>query len=131
MKWQMQLRGRVSRMSEESETIQELNVRRIVVRDHAGTARIILDAGGPEGYAFIYLQSPDGRDTMQIGSQPSGRIVINFGDSDVTGMLAISGDGICLRAKDGRLGITIGRVDTDEETITVFRDGQRVWRSPQ
>src|SRR5215218_6684002 len=110
--------------------LREIEASRIILRDGAGNTRIILDAGGATGdYACIYIASKDGRNSMQVGTQPSGAVVMNFSTPELSGMLTVSGEGICLRARDGRLGVTVGRVLDGLDRVTVFEDGQPVWQS--
>lgn len=54
---------------------------------------------------------------------------MDFTTPDGSGMLAVSADGVCLRARDGRLGVTVGRVFDGADRVTVFEDGQPVWQS--
>jgi hypothetical protein len=99
--------------------LREIEGSRIVLRDGEGNVRIMLDAGGATGdYACIYLASKDGRNSMQVGTQPGGAVAMNFSTPELDGMLTVSGDGICLRARDGRLGITVGRVLDGMDRVT-------------
>jgi hypothetical protein len=54
---------------------------------------------------------------------------MNFSTAELSGMLTLSGDGICLRARDGRLGVTVGRVLDGVDRVTVFERGEPVWQS--
>src|SRR5688500_4432984 len=85
--------------------------------------------GATGDYACILIASKDGRNSMQVGTQPSGAVVMNFSTPDLSGMLTVSADGVCLRARDGRLGVTVGRVFDGMDRVTVFEDGQPVWQS--
>lgn len=92
--------------------------------------RILLDAGGDNGFASINLFAKDGRNGVVVGTQPSGAVVMSFNDANLYGMLTLSAAGITLRSPDGRLAVTLGRIFDDTDSLTVFRDGRPVWRSP-
>ena len=109
---------------------REVEASRIVVRDTKGRVRIILDAGGDDGFASVSLFAEDGRHSLWAGTQPGGAVVMSFGTPDFDGMVTLSAEGVALRARDGRLGVTVGRVYDGTDTVTVFRDGQPVWRAP-
>ncbi len=110
--------------------LREIEASRLVLRDASGTVRIILDAGGDNGYARICIFAQDGRSNMQIGTQPSGAVVMSFGNDRVDGMLTLSAGGLVLRAQDGRLGVVVGPVVDGCDSVTVYRNGQPVWASP-
>ena len=109
---------------------REIEGSRLVLRDASGKVRIMLDAGGDDGFASICIFSPDGRGSMQVGTQPSGAVVMSFGNERMDGMLTLSTNGMVLRAQDGRLGVVVGSVVEGQDVVTVYRDGQPVWASP-
>lgn len=102
----------------------------IVLKDASGKARIVLDGGGDHGYAHILVASPDWRGSMQVGTQPSGAVVMSFGTKEMDGMLTISEGGIVLRARDGNLGVVIGPIVDGHDDIIIYRNGLPVWKSP-
>ncbi len=108
----------------------EIEASRIVLRDNSGRPRIVLDAGGDDGSATFGIYSPDMRQSMSVTTQPSGAVVMSFGDQAFDGMLTLSTGGIVLRARDGKLGIVVGPIVDGEYSITVHREGQPVWKSP-
>jgi len=102
---------------------------RIILRDAAGKIRILLDAGSENGFASINFFSQSGAESIEIGTQPGGAVVMSF-NHGVHGMLTVSATGITLRSADGRLGVTLGRIVDDSDSLIVYRDGRPVWRSP-
>ena len=102
----------------------------IVLFDSSGESRIALDGGGENGFANMLIKSPDWRGTMQVGTQPSGAVVMSFGNKDMDGMLTLSEQGITLRARDGKLGVVIGPIHGGEDIVTVYKHGKAVWKSP-
>src|SRR5687767_7866063 len=96
----------------------EIEASRLVLRDSSGTARLMLDAGGADGFASICIFSRDGSGSMQVGTRPGGAVVMSFGNDD---RLTISARGIVLRAQDGRLGVVIGPVVDGRDDVTVYR----------
>jgi hypothetical protein len=109
---------------------RQIEASRIVLRDALGKVRIVLDAGGDNGFACINLFAKDGRNSVVVGTQPNGVVVMSFNDANLYGMLTLSRAGITLRSPDGRLAVSLGRIFDDTDSITVFRDGRPVWRSP-
>jgi hypothetical protein len=108
-----------------------IEAKSITLRDSKGNPRIILDAGSDDGFAGIELVSNAGN-KMTISAQPSGAVAMSFDEKNLfAGMLTISSAGITIRAKDGKLGISIGKVLKDGvDRVTVFQDGQVIWEEP-
>jgi hypothetical protein len=107
----------------------EIEATRLLLRDSSGKVRIMLDAGGEDGFASICIFSRVGRGSVQIGTQPGGNVVMSFGDKRLDDMLTLSTRGMVLRAPDGRLGVVVGPVVDGRDDVTVFRDGHPVWSS--
>lgn len=108
---------------------REIEASKLVLRDTRGKPRIILDAGGDNGHASICIFSSDGHGNAQIASQPSGAVVMSFGNENFDGMLTLSAAGFVLRARDGRFGVVIGPDADGRDRISVYQDGEPAWTS--
>jgi hypothetical protein len=109
-------------------TVDHIEAKSITLKDSKGNPRITMDAGGEDGFASIELISGSGN-KISLSSQPSGAMVMSFDEKEMfAGMLTVSSAGITLRAKDGKLGISIGKgLGDGMDRITVFRNDQVVW----
>jgi hypothetical protein len=101
---------------------RQIEASRIILRDAAGKVGILLDAGSANGFANINLFAEDGMNSVQIGTQSGGHVVMSFNDSKFHGMLTLSASGLTLRSSDGHLGVRLGRILDDMDSITVFRE---------
>jgi hypothetical protein len=111
--------------------LPEIEASRITLRDSAGNVRIVLDAGGEEGFARINLLSKDGKNHVMLSSQPNGGVFLSFHQNvKPTGWLTLSAEGMCLTATDGTAAVTLGRIRGGTDSIVVYRDGRPVWRAP-
>ena len=111
-------------------TTDHIEARSITLLDSNNQPRIIMDAGDQSGYASILLISND-KSMLSVSAQPSGKVILSFDKQPMSGMLTISSDGICLRASDGKLAISIGRPFADNvDRVVVCRDGQPIWQEP-
>jgi len=109
--------------------VEHIEARSITLVDSKGEPRIILDAGGDDGYAHINLFSSN--NGLEISAQPDGAVLISFFGSPNIGKLTISDKGMLLLDHDGKLGISIGDIFEDgTQSVVVYKDGQSVWRSP-
>jgi hypothetical protein len=109
----------------------EIEASRITLRDSSGKVRIVLDAGGEEGFALINLFSKDGRNQVMLSSQPSGDVFLSFHKNvEPTGWLTLSAEGMSLNAADGTTAVTLGRMRGGTDSVVVYRDGKPVWRVP-
>jgi hypothetical protein len=110
---------------------EHIEAKSITLRDSKGNPRITLDAGGEDGFAGIELISNAGN-RITISAQPSGAVAMSFDEKNLfAGMLTISSAGITIRAEDGKLGISIGKVlKGGVDRVTVFQDGQVIWEEP-
>ncbi len=106
-----------------------IEARSITLRDSKGRPRITMDAGGDDGFATISLISNTNQQIV-LSAQPTGNVLLHFDQSPFVGVLTISPEGLSLRAKDGKLGITVGRILNDVDRVIVFKDGQIAWQSP-
>jgi hypothetical protein len=123
----MSLAGQTNTMQKQKASTNQIRASRITLCDAAGHPTIVLD-GGADGLASIVMISPAGV-SLQLRAQPEGGVVLSF-DAGFSGAVTLSANGMMIRAADGRLGIAIGRVFDGTDAITVFEDGQPVWRAP-
>ena len=109
----------------------DITARSLTLVDAAGRPRIMMSAGGEDGYANLTIASTTG-ELVEISAQPNGTIALSFHHSPRTGLLTITKRGLNLRARDGKFAVTIGDMfDDGVERLTVYRDGQPVWEMPQ
>lgn len=113
----------------------EISANRISLYDEKGNLRILLDAGGEEGFAAISLFGKD-RQRIQISVQPDGSVGIELGGNNgktvaAVGVTAQNESGISLHNDQGELGTLLGADILSAEpgrrrqhTLRLFKDGQ-------
>jgi hypothetical protein len=108
----------------------DITARRITLVDAAGQPRIIMDAGGEDGYAQFTILSTSG-ERLEISAQPNGTVGLSFDQPSRLGQLMLTKHGFDLRAANGKFAITIGDFfDEGVERIIVYRKGQPIWSMP-
>jgi hypothetical protein len=107
---------------------EELIARRITLVDSQGNPRICLVADHPDGRCSIRLGSP-ATGGIQIEAAPGELPHVRMTSPTKFGELSITSEGVTLRAKDGRLGVILGRSLDGRDDLIVFKDGQIAWRS--
>ncbi len=90
----------------------DITARSLTLVDAAGRPRIMMSAGGEDGYANLTITSTTG-ELVEISAQPNGTIALSFHHSPRTGLLTITKRGLDLRAPDGRFAVTIADMFDD------------------
>jgi hypothetical protein len=107
-----------------------INAKSITLVDAAGRPRIIMDAGGEDGYAHFSVLSVTG-ERIEIAAQPNGAVALSLDHLPRLGRIVLTKLGFDLRTQDGKFAVTIGDFfDEGLERIIVYRDGQPIWSMP-
>src|SRR5947209_15093399 len=91
---------------------KRITAQSIALVDAAGETRILMDAGGTDGYASICLFAKGGR-SIQISTQPNGMLVVALHGKRCLATLTINADedgALSIRDRRGLLGTTLGSV---------------------
>lgn len=103
--------------------------------DSEGRTRIVMNADGKDGAAYISLFAKDGK-SIQISSQPNGAIGIHIGGRKIPNLITIglsadeSGT-ILISDKSGKLGTVLGEEPrTSTHRLLLFKNGKHFWNTP-
>jgi hypothetical protein len=107
----------------------------ISLMDSEGRTRIVMNADGKDGAAYISLFAKDGK-SIQISSQPNGAIGIHIGGRKIPNLITIglsadeSGT-ILISDKSGKLGTVLGEEPrTSTHRLLLFKNGKHFWNTP-
>ena len=108
----------------------DITARSLTLVDAAGRPRIIMDAGGDDGYAHLSVVSITG-ERLEISAQPHGTVALSLDHLPRCGRITITQRGFDLRTQDGKFAVTMGDFfDEGVDRLVVYRDGQPVWEIP-
>ena len=107
----------------------------ITLLDSTGKQRIILNAGGDDGYAVIGLYANDGK-SVQISSDPDGAVQLAVFGKQCRSHISIhigadEAGHISISNSDGKPGTIIGEEPkTGIHRLVLFKKGQHFWSTP-
>jgi hypothetical protein len=108
----------------------DITAKSLTLVDASGRPRIIMNAGGADGYANFTVVSATG-ERLEISAQPNGTVALSFDQPPRLGLLTLTKQGFDLRAADGKFAVTIGDILGDGVVrIVVYREGQAIWKQP-
>ena len=114
-------------------TQKNLTANKLTLVDAAGKTRILLDAGGVDGYASIWLFGKN-KTAIELSTQPNGTVVVALKGPRRHALLSLNTDGdshLSFTDRSGRKGLCVGSVfEPGTHKIVIFRKGQVGWEAP-